>query len=218
MRAMLQNFRNNLWTALPASVISFDATKMTVDAQPLIQAQVRTPTGTWNNVTLPVCPDCPVVMPGGGGLFASFPVGEGDEGLLVFASKCVDAWWQSSGVQPQAEPRSDNLSDGFFIPGAYSNPKVPSGGVSTNSARVSLNDGTAYIELTKTGVINLVAPNGINLIGPMNFQGVVGGQAGGGGVLDLTGADLKTSTVTSLNAHVHGGVQTGSGNTGGPTG
>src|SRR5271155_5094227 len=96
-KAAQDGFEADLWTALPALVVSYDATKLTVSAQPTIQSQVRPPGGTWVTAPLPPCLDCPVVFPGGGGFTLTFPVAAGDEGLLVFASRCIDAWWQSGG-------------------------------------------------------------------------------------------------------------------------
>ena len=155
LRGALQNFESTLWTALPASVVSYNAAKLTVSAQPTIQAQVRTPAGQWINTTLPVCVDCPVSFPGGGGFTLTFPIAVGDEGILVFASRCIDAWWQNSGVQPQAELRMHDLSDGMFIPGLFSVPKVPAN-VSTTACQLRSIDGQTLVEVGP-GKIQLIA-------------------------------------------------------------
>lgn len=120
----LKGWQQKIWTALPGIVDSFSATALTAVVQPAIQAQLRNPQGTWSNTTISLCLDCPVLFPfcAIGGM--TFPVAKGDEGLLVFSSRCIDAWWQSGGVQPQAEYRMHDLSDGFFIPGAFSQPHV----------------------------------------------------------------------------------------------
>ena len=64
----------------------------------------------------------PVVFPGGGGFALTFPVAAGDECLVVFASRCIDAWWQSGGVGEPMEPRMHDLSDGFALIGVRSQP------------------------------------------------------------------------------------------------
>ncbi len=149
VRAALQNFEGTLWTATPAIVESFSAAAVTCSAQPAIQVQVRSPAGAWTSTTLPLCVDCPVVFPGGGGFAATFPLAKGDEGLLVFAQRCIDLWWQSGGIQPQAELRMHDLSDGFLIPGVFSQPRVPVGGVSATGAEIRSLDNTAVMHLDK---------------------------------------------------------------------
>ncbi len=150
VQAALDGFQSKVWTALPVFVQSYNAEKITVECQPTIQAQVRQPDGTWVDTTLPLCVDCPVMFPGGGGFVLTFPINAQDEGLLVFASRCVDAWWQNGGVQKQAELRMHDLSDGFFIPtGGMSNPNVPPN-VSTTSAQLRSKDGTVVVDLNAT--------------------------------------------------------------------
>jgi len=151
IKAALSGFQSGLWTALPATVagIGFNANLMTVQAQPAVQAQVRTPSGSWVNATLPLCVDCPVLFSGGGGYVGTFPLAAGDEGLLVFASRCIDAWWQSGKVSPQAELRMHDLSDGFFVPLAFSNPNAAkvSGGASATEAQIRTYDGSVMARI-----------------------------------------------------------------------
>jgi hypothetical protein len=66
-------------------------------------------------------------------------------------------------------------------------------------------DGTAYIELLPTGVVNICAPGGVNIIGNLVVTGDV--------VADLTGS---TFNGIPFATHVHTGVTTGGGSTGGP--
>jgi hypothetical protein len=215
IRAQLDAFQAGVWTALPAFVSSFNAGKATVSAQPTIQAQVRQPDGTWVNTTMPLCLDCPVVFPGGGGFVFTFPLASGDEGVLVFASRCIDNWWQKGGIQTQAELRMHDLSDGFFFPaGGLSQSKVP-GNVSTNSCQLRSMDGSTVIELAANQIINVKAPGGVMFECPVVFQqGVtfeqqVGGIIGGGGTVNfgnaliMTTGDLQTGQIQSLNNHTH---------------
>lgn len=145
-RAMLRGWQSDIWTALPAVVQSYDATKMTVVAQPSVQAQVRSPEGVWSNATLPVCVDCPVAFQSGGNFMFSFPLAQGDEGVLIFSSRCIDAWWQNGGTQPQAEFRLHDLSDGMFVPGLFSQPRVPNPEPSTTAAQLRSMDGQTVLE------------------------------------------------------------------------
>ena len=204
LQAMLQGFQFGLWTALPGILEGFDAAKVTASVQPAIQSQFRDTKGSWSNITLPLCLDCPVIFPGGGGFGLTFPLSNGDEGLIVFAKQCIDAWWQSGGVQPQAELRMHDLSDGFFIPGVFSQPRKPAA-VSTTAVRLRANDGSAFLEIAPGGVCNMTFPGGVNIAGPVHVNGALNATG------EVTGNGIPLST------HKHTGVTTGSGETGGPT-
>lgn len=146
MRAMLLGWQSEMWTALPGFIQTVNYDANTCEVQPTIKGIFRQPDGTTKVVTPPLCLDVPILWPGGGGFSFTYPLAESDEGLLVFASRCIDAWWQSGGVQAQSEIRMHDLSDGFFIPGFRSQVnKLAS--VSQNSARLWKNDGTYYVDI-----------------------------------------------------------------------
>lgn len=226
--AGFKSWQAGIWTAMPGILQSFNAAAMTCEVQAAIQAQIKTPTGLWLNTTISVCEDVPVIFPGGGDFFLSFPLVAGNEGLIVFAQRCIDAWWQQGGVQNQAELRMHDPSDGFFIPGCFSQPRVPAG-ISTTSTRLSNKDGTTYVELEGGNVINVAAPGGCNFLGPVVFEegvvfeGTVSGRAGGGGVVNfgnakiLTTGDIQSEGIASHAAHEHSNGDGGA-NTGPPTG
>jgi hypothetical protein len=228
-RAMLRGWQSNIWTSLPGIIQSYDPTKVTATVQPAVQAQIRAPDGTWSNVSLPVCLDVPVFFPWGGGYGVTLPLEAGDEGGLLFSSRCIDSWWQNGGVQPQAELRLHNLSDGMFIPGLFSNSRVPSPNPATGVAQLRTADGTQYVELNKTtGILTVKAPTEIVLDTPLvvmtgrfAVNNPLGGTAGTvTGDVHVTGTvtgdtDVKTGAI-SLKTHKHGGVTTGSGQTGAP--
>ncbi|WP_250538820.1 MULTISPECIES: Gp138 family membrane-puncturing spike protein [unclassified Caballeronia] len=166
LRAALGGNQAGLWTALPAIIQSFDASALTCTAQPAIQAQVRAQDGSTSWVTLPLLVDVPVCFPRGGGCTLTFPVASGDEALIVFASRCIDAWWQSGGVQVQAELRMHDLSDGFAILGPFSQ-AMKIDGVSTSAVQLRSNDGSAYIELNPSSkAVKVVAPGGFEVDAP----------------------------------------------------
>lgn len=226
LRAQLAGWQGKMWTAMPGILQSFDATKMTCVVQPAIQPQIRDPYGNWTNVSISVCNDVPVCFPRGGGYGCTFPLAEGDEGIIIFSSRCIDAWWQSGGVQPQAEIRMHDLSDGMFVPGILSQPRKISG-VSMTTAKFWSEDDAQYVELDKNaGVVNVKAKIAINLEAPtvhvqggLVIDGTMSGQVGGGGTIDLGDANLKTTgTITQgtveLGTHTHPDPQ--GGNTGEP--
>lgn len=154
-----ERLQNRIWTALPAKVLE-DSDGHVVSVQPTIMGkQIDIKTGQKSDVAMPRLDMVPVQFAGGGGFTATFPIKEMDEGLLVFASRCIDGWWLLGGVQPQLEERWHNLSDAFFIPGIRSTPRKLSPPASTTSAQLRSDDGETYFEVAPEGVINLVAPN-----------------------------------------------------------
>lgn len=160
--------RADLWTALPGIVVSFDSEALTCQVQPTIKAQVQQPDGSVVTEPLPLLVDCPVQFPAGGNCTLTFPVKQGDECLVVFASRCIDAWWQSGGVQEQAELRMHDLSDGFVLLGFRSRPRALSG-VSGSSTQLRSDDGTTYIDLNPTlQTVKIVAPGGFDVVAPLS--------------------------------------------------
>lgn len=211
LRCALDAKQADLWTAMPGIVQSFDPAKMTCSVQVAVQAMVQDKTGKVTPTSISVLTDCPVQFPGGGGFTATFPIAQNDECLVVFASRCIDAWWQQGGTQPPAEYRMHDLSDGFVVPGVRSQPRVLSG-VSTNSAQLRTDDGTAYIELGPAKAAKILAPDGINL------NGVIIDSAGniiGPGTVVATGEGTFNGGHT-VSAHTHPDPQGSS--TGTPTG
>lgn len=146
LRSALAGFQAGLWTATPGIVQSFDPEACTVVIQPSIKARVTNEDGSISTVALPLLLDCPVVFQRGGGFTLTFPVAAGDEALVVFASRCIDSWWQSGGVQEQAELRMHDLSDGFALVGPFSRPSVIPD-ISTGAAQLRSDDGTSFVEV-----------------------------------------------------------------------
>lgn len=226
-----------VWTALPGIVQAFDPERVTAEVQIAILGEIQRPDGTTEQVNLPLLVDCPVVFPRGGGCTLTFPVRAGDECLVVFASRCIDAWWQQGGTQPAMEPRMHDLSDGFVLVGPQSQP-AKIGAISTSAVQLRSDDGTALIEIdpashriraqtsgdieaTAAGAMRLTAPT-ITLTGAVTIDGpLVQGKGAQGGAASMAGPLTVTNDVTaggkSLKTHVHGGVQPGGSNTGQPS-
>lgn len=110
-------------TAVPAIVQAFDPARQTAVLRPAIRRRMRTKSG-YEEVEYPELHDVPVCFLGGGSYALTFPVQPGDEALVIFADVCIDAWFQSGGVQGQISLRNHDLSDGFAIVGFRSQPKM----------------------------------------------------------------------------------------------
>lgn len=200
-----------VWTAIPGIVQSFNAAQQTAVVQPAIRAIVFDINGVPTNVTLPLLLDCPVQFPGAGGYTLTFPVNAGDECLVVFASRCIDAWWQSGGVQNQAVMRMHDLSDGFALLGFSSVPKVINN-ISTSATQLRSDDGSTYVEVGASEItlnaanVNINASTSATVTAPqINLDGKVNNSVAGGTIGGIT-----------VNTHVHGGIQPGTGTTQGP--
>lgn len=179
---------------------------------------------------LPILPDVPVVFPGGGGFALTFPVAAGDECLVVFASRCIDAWWQSGGVGEPMEPR-DARPLGRLRPCRRAQPAAPGcPPPCTRGTRSSApTTGSAYVEITPGGAVTAVGPSSvtvrsggsITLDAPrIVIKGLLSmqSQSGGATTAMLDGSLNATGDVTasniSLNSHTHPGDSGGT--TGGP--
>lgn len=111
--------------AVPAKVVSFDAEKQTIVAQPLIRERViYRDTGDVEFVDLPQLLDVPVIFMQAGNFALTFPIQEDDEVLIIFADMCIDSWWAQGDIQNWNDRRRHDLSDGIAIVGMNSVPNV----------------------------------------------------------------------------------------------
>ena len=171
--AAFEGLQTGLWTALPGIIQSFDGDKQTAVVQPAIKARVQSKQGVYSWISLPPLVDCPVYFPQGGGVALTFPISTGDECLVIFASRCIDAWWQSGGEQVQADIRMHDLSDGFVFAGVASLPNV-FGGVSGTAAELRTRAGTAKVAVAKSGAIDITSPSAVTVTAPtINLNGTV---------------------------------------------
>jgi hypothetical protein len=208
-RMALDGRQNDIHTGFPGIIVSYNAQAITAVVQPAIMAQVRDETGTWNSVKMPTLLDCPVFFPGGGGFELTFPIQVGDEVWVNIAERCIDSWWQNAGIQQQAEFRVHDLSDGFCFPRIWSQPKKPSGPLSTTTTQLRSDDGQLYVELAGGHICNVVAPGGINLNGvTIDKNGNVAAPG------DVTAGAGSGDSVTLQN-HTHS-ASGGTGNGGPP--
>lgn len=89
----IDKYMNDVYTAIPAQVLSYDATLQEVEVQPAInelymdgQRAIR---GSKSKV--------PVIFPSAGGGMLSFPIQAGDTVLLLYSMRNIDGWLLSDG-------------------------------------------------------------------------------------------------------------------------
>lgn len=92
---------------------SFDATKKTAQIKILFKRVL--PSG--DIADYPVLVDCPVVTYQGGGGALQFPVAQGDQCLLFFADRNIDAWFKNGAQAAPLSSRAHDLSDGIALVG-----------------------------------------------------------------------------------------------------
>lgn len=170
-------FQSQMWTAIPAIVVSVDLEKQTISAQSSIKGEFKNKEGVVSYIDMPLFQDVVLCFPRAGGYAITFPVQAGDEVLIIFASRCIDGWWQSGGENNIApEFRMHDLSDSFAILAPTSQPKKLSG-ISTDGIRLTNEEATKYIEISNNKItvesdgdvevnavnVNATATNEINL-------------------------------------------------------
>lgn len=217
MLAAMDGRQSDLWTALPGIIRKVNLAAMTVEVEPTIQIRRRLAwlnSSTW--IKIPLLVDVPIIYPSGGGFTLTFPIAPGDEALVVFASRCIDSWWQLGGVQVQAELRMHSLSDGFAIVGPRSQPRVltpAADGTAVElrsddqssrvriepSGKIKVNSLGSDVEVTAAGAIKLTAPS-VQIVGNVAITG-----------------SLTNNGVNVGSTHTHSGVDTGLGTSGPPT-
>lgn len=211
LRMAMAAFAAQMWTALPGIVVSFDPSTCTAVIQPAIGGVQFGADGAASPTVLPVLSDVPVVFQRGGGCSLTFPVKEGDEALVIFSCRPIDAWFQSGGVQRPASARMHDLSDAFALVGATSAPNVPTG-ISSSAVQLRSDDGSAMVELNPTThAVSITAPGGMTINAPtlqINAAMAQGAPMGGGSPAStLIGPLSVTNDVTaggkSLAAHHH---------------
>lgn len=166
--------------AMPGIIREWDAATQTCRVQLAIREKISFE-GQPKEMDIPILVDVPVVMPRAGGYSLVFAPKAGDECLVVFADMCIDAWWQSGGVQSQADKRRHDLSDGFAILGCWSQPRLPF--IPDSGCRLQNDDGTAGISIdgTNVDIFGSVTINGVSF-SAHRHSGVTAGSDITGGV------------------------------------
>lgn len=122
-RGIKEDVMGSLHSSIPGIINSFDPVTQSAEVQVAIRRRVKHEDGV-REVDDPLLMNVPVCFLGGGSTYLTFPVQKGDECIVFFADRCIDAWYQSSGVQNQVMPRMHDLSDGFALVGFRSIPKA----------------------------------------------------------------------------------------------
>jgi hypothetical protein len=214
LRIAFDGMLSGVWTNFPGIIQSVNFSKMTCEVVPAIQGVIEDENGVKTFVSLPVLVDVPIKFPSSKGFIITFPLEAGDEVEVTIASRCIDAWWQSGGIQKPMEARMHDLSDGFAYPGLRSLPNVAPA-ISSTDIQIRNNSGTAYVSITPAGKVNVISASEVDITAPLvKVTGTL--QVVG----SITATAIQAAEVTvgaiPLSAHKHTGVSTGAGMSGGP--
>lgn len=94
-------------------VRSFDPARRTVEVQLLFKRLL--PDGT--TVSRPLLVDVPVFTLQGGGGFLQFPIQAGDQCVVLFSDRNLDAWFETGSEAAPYDARCHDLSDGIALVG-----------------------------------------------------------------------------------------------------
>lgn len=193
----VQAFFDDLHTAMPGIIKSYDAVHKTANVQPAVK--MLDDAGIY--IQQPLIINCPVYFPGTSDMVLQYPLKDGDKCLLIFSERSLENWMLQGGAEcdDAGDPRRFSLTDGFCLPGIFA-PSAP-GKVGKNTglellykdlALLMNDDGSLEIKGSSPGDIKIGANGNISLNG--NTKAFV------------THAELNAALqtfITALMLHVH---------------
>lgn len=225
LRSLIHEEMSEVNTAIPAVILSY------ADGLATVRPVGTRKLDVGGTLDYPVIANVPVSWPrfAGDNAGVKGPISPGDKCMLVFAQRALDEFMGGGD-----DTRMYDLTDAVAIMGVY--PRTI-GQHAANNTDMVMYFGAAYIKLTPGGRLEIYAPGGTRIDTPeaentgklinrkeitgqkgLNITGIHGDTGIGSrvtGDFHVVSGDVKADSI-SLKNHVHGGVQTGSGNTGVP--
>jgi len=171
--------QSRMWTAMPVIVLE-DSDGFTVQCVIALKYVETDEFGNSEQKDISKLVDVPVCWPQGGGsekgdigYAMTFPIKKDDEGIVVFASRCIDSWHElgkkksnsnqsqtqertkgtpqakTDIAQPLIHTRMHNLSDAMFIPGVRSKPRKMNPPPSKTAAQLRTDNQHLYCEVNQ---------------------------------------------------------------------
>jgi hypothetical protein len=116
--------QDELHTALPGRVVSYDDAAQVADVAPLINRSLPRSDGSRASEALPTIRAVPVMFPSSGDFYVRFPVAAGDEGLLLICERDPARWRVTGQISDPIDVRTHHLAHAVFYPGLRSRPKA----------------------------------------------------------------------------------------------
>lgn len=196
IRAAITAELAELHTGLPAKVVSFDASKQSVDAQPLLKRVYLDPDTDepGDPIGLPTITNVPISYPAGGGWSITWDLASDDIVYLAPVERSLDRWKEATAgesVDP-IDSRRFGLSDVIAIPGIR--PRTsPLAGVARSGLRLGKDDGSTEISIDgQTGKV-VIKSTMIELGDSPTEQAMLGNAV----------LQFLINFVTVFNSHVH---------------
>lgn len=174
-----QEIFRSMRVCLPAIVESYDRAKNRAVITPAITMQ----TTNDEQIQLPSITDVPVVVNGGGGYCASFPLAKGDTGWIIFNDKDISLFKQNETISSANTLRKHNLADCVFIADVM--------------GKASITDSGAVWQTYDGSTKAVLSESGIDIKGNLNVDGNITAT----GNIRATG-DVMAGTISLLN-HTH---------------
>jgi hypothetical protein len=199
---MIKSFREmmkSVGTSIPGNIIAFDA-----DTQ-LAQVQIGLESIDRNGdaFTPATLVECPVYMPGGADYFIETEINPNDEGLIIFAQKCIEEWVNSAGVAPTKILRFHDINDCMFLPGIRSQPgKIEN--FSNNGIKIRNKAGDKFFWFKNDGTAETTVTTFT-----INGNVVINGNTTQTGNTSQTGNITATGTIQGANVTGTAGVSAG---------
>lgn len=180
-------------TAIPGHVLAFNSTKQLAQ----VQIGVERLDTSGNSIVPPPIILVPVHFPGGK-YAIEYEINKGDEGLIIFSQRCIEAWIDQGGVAPQKYRRFHDINDAMFIPGVRSQ-RGKLADFQNNGVRLRSEDGSRFVWLKNDGTAEITADTLT-----VNANMVVNGTHEINGAATQNGAQTITGEIT------HAGSMSGS--------
>lgn len=170
----------DLKVCLPGSIVDLNSNGTVNVSVGVMQKIPKLGIPTGIDTLYPQLNQCPVFNIQGGGVGSIMPVSIGDECLIVFSDRCIDAWFATGQPNPLPSLRLHDINDGFVLVGlnsqmnSLSTPLLDNeGGIceteNPTGAKVVVNSETSLVSI-KNGTQNLALAlsNLVTALGVLN--------------------------------------------------
>lgn len=208
MEAVKKAATKDLMTCLPGHVVAYDSTSKPPVAQ--VQIGIQRLLGD-DYVDAPIIINVPVQFAGTAKWSVFHELPAGTEGMIHFSRQAIDTWIDQGGIAIPSDERRFSAEDAFFSPG-YRSAKTAIAGLPTDGIGMTNAAGTVSIHLTDSGIT--LTAGGASLT--VTADGVThNGKTTLNDRTEITSGGLAVGDI-EFDDHVHDGVETGSGTSGGP--
>lgn len=178
-------------TQTPGYVLKFDPETQLAELQVSIERIDKNgKSSKWSPIIR-----CPVQFGGGNEFHIEHQIDIGDEGIIEFSQRCIDAWVDQGGVAPQSIIQFHDMNDAMFVPGLRSQPNKISD-FKNDGVRIRNKSGSQEIWVKNDESISMKNSSGyINLLpdGRVDINGLI---------IDTSG-NATTASGISLDEHGH---------------